>query len=134
MKYWILKTEPETFSWQNLKQKGSTHWDGVRNFQAQNYMKQMKTGDEALIYHSGAERKIVGMAEVSKEFYPDHTDATGKFGMVDVKYRGEIKNTLSLSEIKNITELQNLGLVRQSRLSVIPVNEAEWKVIAKLVL
>lgn len=134
MKYWIMKTEPEAFSWERLRKEKKTHWDGVRNFQAQNYMKQMKVGDIVFIYHSVTEKAIVGIAEVSKEFHPDHTDETGRFGMVDVKYKSEIKRPMTLAEIKAEPKLANLLLIRQSRLSVIPVSIEEWKVISNKVL
>ena len=90
--YWLIKSEPHTWSWEQQKHKKTTHWDGVRNYQASNNMKLMKKGDECFFYHSGEERAIKGIVTVIKEYYPDHTDETGRFGMVDVKYVKDLEN------------------------------------------
>ena len=129
--YWLIKSEPHTWSWDQQKQKKTTHWDGVRNYQASNNMKQMKKGDECFFYHSGEERAIKGIVSVIKEYYPDHTDETGRFGMVDVKYLKDLEN-IYLSQIKSDPFFNNFPLVRQSRLSVMPVALNEWEKLLKL--
>jgi len=129
--YWLIKSEPHTWSWEQQKQKKTTHWDGVRNYQASNNMKLMKKGDECFFYHSGEERAIKGIVTVIKEYYPDHTDETGRFGMVDVKYVKDLEN-IYLSQIKSDPFFNNFPLVRQSRLSVMPVALNEWKKLLKL--
>ena len=129
--YWLIKSEPHTWSWDQQKKKRTTHWDGVRNYQASNNMKLMKKGDECLFYHSGEERAIKGIVTVIKEYYPDHTDETGRFGMVDVKYLKDLEN-IYLSQIKSDPFFNNFPLVRQSRLSVMPVALNEWKKLLKL--
>ena len=129
--YWLIKSEPHTWSWEQQKHKKTTHWDGVRNYQASNNMKLMKKGDECFFYHSGEERAIKGIVTVIKEYYPDHTDETGRFGMVDVKYVKDLEN-IYLSKIKSDPFFNNFPLVRQSRLSVMPVALNEWKKLLKL--
>ena len=132
MQYWLLKSEPGAWSWDDQVKSGTTQWDGVRNYQADNNMKAMKKGDKAFFYHSVKEKQIVGVVEVVKEHYPDPTDKSGRFGMVDVKALHSVKQPVSLAEIKQESALQNLALVRQSRLSVVPVGKDEWKVICKM--
>ena len=129
--YWLIKSEPHTWSWEQQKHKKTTHWDGVRNYQASNNMKLMKKGDESFFYHSGEERAIKGIVTVIKEYYPDHTDETGRFGMVDVKYLKDLEN-IYLSQIKSDPFFNKFPLVRQSRLSVMPVALNEWKKLLKL--
>ena len=129
--YWLIKSEPHTWSWEQQKQKKTTHWDGARNYQASNNMKLMKKGDECFFYHSGEERAIKGIVTVIKEYYPDHTDETGRFGMVDVKYVKDLEN-IYLSQIKSDPFFNNFPLVRQSRLSVMPVALNEWEKLLKL--
>jgi predicted RNA-binding protein with PUA-like domain len=129
--YWLIKSEPHTWSWEQQKHKKTTHWDGVRNYQASNNMKLMKKGDECFFYHSGEERAIKGIVTVIKEYYPDHTDETGRFGMVDVKYVKDLEN-IYLSQIKSDPFFNNFPLVRQSRLSVMPVALNEWEKLLKL--
>jgi predicted RNA-binding protein with PUA-like domain len=131
MQYWLLKTEPYEFSFSMLLQQGKTSWDGVRNYQACNNLKAMQIGDKALIYHSVHERQIVGIAEVIKEHYPDPTDETGRFVMVDIAPVAACKNTLSLAQIKAHPLLQNMAMVRQGRLSVSPVTQEEWDVVGQ---
>ena len=104
-------------------------WDGVRNHQANNNMKLMKEGDRAFFYHSVSEKQIVGVLEVVKEHYPDHTDKTGKFGMVDFKALFPVKNPVSLAQIKAEPRLIELALIRQSRLSVVSVSPTHWKIL-----
>lgn len=109
-----------------------TSWDGVRNHQANNNMKAMKKGDRGFFYHSVNDKEIVGVVEVVKEHYPDHTDASGRFGMVDVKPVKPVKTKVTLAEVKAEPKLHELALVRQSRLSVVPVSAAEWKVLCRM--
>ena len=132
MQYWLLKSEPNTWSWDNQVVDGTSMWDGVRNYQARNNLKKMKKGDLCFFYHSVTERSIVGIVKVVKEYYADPTDETGKFVVVDVKPVKKLKNTVSLDEIKKIKKLQNIALVKQSRLSVMPIKKTEWDIIIKL--
>ena len=132
MNYWLFKSEPGAWSWDDQVKKSVEHWDGVRNYQANNNMKAMKKGDKAFFYHSVNEKEIVGVIEVVKEHYPDHTDASERFGMVDIKALYPVKTRVSLADIKQEPALQNLALVKQSRLSVVPVGKAEWKIICKM--
>jgi predicted RNA-binding protein with PUA-like domain len=127
--YWLFKSEPGAWSWEDQVREGAAEWDGVRNHQANNNMKAMKIGDRGFFYHSVNEKRIVGIVEVVKEHYPDHTDASGRFGMVDVKAVMPVKTPVTLAEIKADPRLQNMALVRQSRLSVTPVAADEWKII-----
>lgn len=132
MNYWLFKSEPGAWSWDDQVKKGVEHWDGVRNYQANNNMKAMKKGDKAFFYHSVNEKEIVGVVEVVKEHYPDHTDASERFGMVDLKALYPVKKRVSLADIKQEPALQDLALVKQSRLSVVPVGKDEWKIICKM--
>ena len=132
MQYWVFKSEPGAWSWDDQIKKGVEHWDGVRNYQANNNMKAMKKGDKAFFYHSVNEKEIVGVVEVVKEHYADHTDASERFGMVDIKALYPVKKRVSLADIKQEPALQNLALVKQSRLSVVPVGKDEWKIICKM--
>lgn len=132
MAYWLLKSEPGEWSWEDQQREGRTHWDGVRNYQAANNMKAMKVGDLAFFYHSVKEKRIVGIVRVVKEYYPDHTDPSGRFGMVDVEAVKPVKRPVTLAEIKAEPRLADLALVRQSRLSVVPVTEEQWKLICEM--
>lgn len=132
MAYWLIKSEPSAWSWDAQVKKGVEHWNGVRNHQANNNMKAMKKGDQAFFYHSVDEKRIVGIVEVVKEHYPDHTDETGKFGMVDVKAVRPLPTPVTLADIKTHKDLQGMALLRQSRLSVSPVTAKEWQTILKL--
>lgn len=132
MAYWLIKTEPSAWSWDDQKSKQVTHWDGVRNYQASNNMKAMRIGDLCFFYHSVSEKRIMGIVQVTKEYYPDHTDPTGRFGMVDVTFLEELPKPVTLEQIKQTPELQNLALIRQSRLSVMPIEETAWKIICTL--
>ena len=127
--YWLMKSEPETWSWDAQVKKGTEPWNGVRNYQAANNMKAMKKGDLAFFYHSGEERQIVGIVEIAKEYYPDPTDETGRFGMVDVRTKKALSGPVTLSTIKSTPALKNMPLIRQSRLSVMPVSAEEWQII-----
>lgn len=132
MQYWLVKSEPSTWSWAQHVEAGVQHWDGVRNYQAANNMKAMKIGDRAFFYHSNEGKEIVGIVEVVKEYYPDHTDETDRFGMVDFKALHPLKIPVTLATIKQTPELQDMALVKQSRLSVSPVRADEWKLICKM--
>jgi predicted RNA-binding protein with PUA-like domain len=132
MAFWLMKSEPGAWSWDDQVSEGSAEWDGVRNYQAANNMKAMKLGDRAFFYHSVNEKRIVGIVEVVKEYYPDPSDASGRFGMVDVKALKPFEKPVTLAQIKAAPRLAGLALVRQSRLSVLPVNDDEWKIICKM--
>jgi predicted RNA-binding protein with PUA-like domain len=132
MKYWLVKSEPGAWSWEDHAKAGTAEWDGVRNHQACGNMKAMKLGDRAFFYHSVKEKQIVGLLEVAKEYYPDPTDKSERFGMVDFKALKSVEKPVTLAEIKATPELQDMSLVRQSRLSVCPVTTKEWRVILKM--
>ena len=132
MAYWLVKSEPGEWSWEDQVRAGRDHWDGVRNYQAANNLKAMKKGDLAFFYHSVKERRIVGIVRVVKEYYPDHTDPSGRFGMVDVEAVKPVKRPVTLAEIKAEPRLADLALVRQSRLSVVPVSDEHWKLICEM--
>ena len=124
--YWLLKSEPETWSWQDQKKSLTTSWDGVRNYQAAHNLKKMRLGDLAFFYHSGKSRHIVGIVRITKPYYPDPTDKTHRFGMVDVMFEKDLKHPISLSAVKKDPALTHLALVKQSRLSVMPIDAASW--------
>ena len=130
--YWLVKSEPYKWSWDDHIKKGVEHWDGVRNYQASNNMKAMKIGDQAFFYHSNEGKEIVGIVEVVKEYYPDHTDEKGRFGMVDFKAIKPVPTPVTLAQIKADPNLQDMALIKQSRLSVSPVTSEEWDYICKL--
>ena len=132
MKYWLLKSEPDAWSWENQVKEGASMWDGVRNYQARNNLKEMKKNDLCFFYHSVTERSIVGIVKVVKEYYPDPTDKTGRFVVVDVKAMKKLKKPVSLDQIKKSSELQDIALVKQSRLSVMPLKKTEWDIIIKM--
>ena len=132
MAYWLMKSEPGTWSWDDQVRDGTAEWDGVRNHQAAANMKAMKIGDQVFFYHSVNEKQVVGIAEVVKEYYPDPTDASGRFGMVDIKAIKPIENPVTLAQIKAEPRLHDLALVRQSRLSVMPIDEDSWNLICRM--
>ena len=132
MKYWLLKSEPDAWSWDNQVKEGTSMWDGVRNYQARNNLKGMKKNDSCFFYHSVTERSIVGIVKVVKEYYPDPTDKTGRFVVVNVKATKKLKNPVSLDQIKENSKLQDIALVKQSRLSVMPLKKTEWDIIIKM--
>ena len=134
MAYWLLKTEPETYSWDHQVKRGAKGepWSGVRNFTARRHMKEMKKGDSAFFYHTGEEKQIVGIVEVIRESYPDPTDADGKFLAVDVKAIEPLPKPVTLSAIKAEARLKDMALVKYSRLSVQPVTAAEWKIVCHM--
>jgi predicted RNA-binding protein with PUA-like domain len=130
--YWLVKSEPGSWSWDDQVRDKRTHWNGVRNHQASNNLKAMKLGDRCFFYHSVDEKRIVGVVEVVKEYYPDPTDETGRFGMVDVAALAPLATPVTLGQIKEDPKLNHLGLVRQSRLSVLPVDADAWARICAL--
>ena len=132
MKYWLLKSEPDAWSWDNQVKEGASMWDGVRNYQARNNLKNMKRNDLCFFYHSVTEKRIVGIVKVVKEHYPDPTDKTERFVVVDVKAIKKLKNPVSLEKIKLNNKLKNIALIKQSRLSVMPIKEVEWNEIIKM--
>jgi predicted RNA-binding protein with PUA-like domain len=132
MQYWLMKSEPSAYSWQQLNKDGKTGWTGVRNFQASANMKKMQKGDRAFFYHSNEGLEIVGIMEIAKEYHPDPTDKTQKFGMVEVKPVAPVPTPVSMKEIKATPALKDMVLVKNSRLSVQPVTAAEWKQVCKM--
>jgi predicted RNA-binding protein with PUA-like domain len=131
MAHWLLKSDPETWSWQDQIKAGKkgTCWDGVRNHSAKLNLMAMKTGERAFFYHSGGERAIVGIVEITKPYYPDPSDKSGKFGMVDVRAVEPLKRPVTLEAIKADPRLAKMDLVTNSRLSVQKVGEEEWAII-----
>jgi len=134
MAHWLFKSEPEAWSWDQQKAKGAKGepWSGVRNHQAKLNLMKMKKGERGFFYHSGAERRIVGIVEVIGEYRPDPTDETAKFGLVDVKAVADLPRPVTLAEAKADPKLARMTLVTFSRLSVQPVTDAEWTHILKL--
>lgn len=132
MAYWLVKSEPEAWSWEQQVEAGTSQWDGVRNAQASNNLKAMQVGDRAFFYHSGDERRIVGVVEVVRPYYPDAGDPSGRFGMVDVRTVSALPAPVSLAAIKGDPRLQHLALVRQSRLSVVPIDPPSWTLLTSM--
>ena len=132
MKYWLIKSEPGSWSWDDQFRVGVEPWDGVRNYQATNNMKAMEIGDRAFFYHSVKEKSIVGIVEVTSDYYPDHTDTKGRFGMVDFKALKPVPNPVLLADIKADERFSELALMKQSRLSVVPIDAKSWKIICKM--
>ncbi len=132
MKYWLLKSEPDAWSWDDQVKEGASMWDGVRNYQARNNLKNMTKNDLCFFYHSVTEKSVVGIVKVVKEYYPDPTDRTERFVVVDVKAIKKLEKPVPLEKIKLNNKLKNIALVKQSRLSVMPIKEAEWNEIIKM--
>jgi predicted RNA-binding protein with PUA-like domain len=134
MAYWLFKSEPGTWSWDQQMKKGTKGepWNGVRNYQANNNMKEMKKGDRGFFYHSGAERALVGVVEVIGEHRPDPTDESGRFGLVDIKAVEPLKKPITLAEVKAEPKLAEMVLVKNSRLSVQPVRGEEWRILCRM--
>lgn len=130
--HWLVKQEPEDYSWDDLVRDGSTQWSGVRNFQARNNLRQMKVGDAVFFYHSGKEKCVVGIASVSKAAYPDPTAKEDGWIAVDIEPLKKLSNPVSLADIKANAKLSDLLLVRQSRLSVMPIGESEFEEILQM--
>jgi predicted RNA-binding protein with PUA-like domain len=132
MAYWLIKSEPFKYSWEQFEKDGSTFWDGVRNYAARNNLRAMKKGDQALWYHSNEGLEIVGIAKVIKEAYPDPTIDGDLWSAVDFAPHKKLKKPVSLAQVKADPRLEQMALVRLGRLSVQPVTDAEWKVIMEL--
>ena len=132
MKYWLIKSEPFKYSWDQFEKDQSTFWDGVRNYQARNNLRQMSLGDLCLFYHSNEGKEVVGVAEVIKEWYQDPTTDNTNWSVVDVKPSIKLKRSISLAEIKADPELTDLGMLKQPRLSVVSITEAHFNHIIKL--
>jgi predicted RNA-binding protein with PUA-like domain len=130
--YWLMKSEPEEWSWADQVKAGKASWEGVRNYQAANNMKAMNVGDLAFFYHTGNERQIVGVVEIVKPYHPDPSDKTGRFGMVDVKARMPVKKPVTLAAIKSEPKFAGLALLKQSRLSVMPIDPKSWALLCRM--
>ncbi len=132
MNFWLVKQEPTKYSWDEFVHDKETYWDGVRNYQARNNLKAMKKGDFAFFYHSVSDKKIMGIAKIVKEFYQDPTTPDERWVVVDLKPVKPLKNQVSLEQIKSEKSLQDIALVKQSRLSVLPLTQKEFKTILKM--
>jgi len=134
MAYWLLKSEPSSWSWDEQVKAGAkgTFWSGVRNHTAKGHLKAMKRGDRGFFYHSGDDKAVVGIVEVIKDYYPDHTDETGKFGMVDVKAVEALPKPVTLAAVKAEPKLKDMALIKFSRLSVQPVTDEEWRIVRRM--
>ena len=132
--YWLMKSEPNVWSIDQQKKAGSkgAPWDGVRNYQAAKNLKNMRVGDLCFFYHSNIGKEIVGIVEVIKEAFPDVTDKKNKFVAVQVKFKKKLEKSVSLEEIKNNNDLSHLSLIKQSRLSVMPIDSKSWKILNKM--
>ncbi len=132
MKFWLVKQEPSQYSWDRLVDDRETYWDGVRNYQARNNLKLMRKGDLALFYHSVIGKEVKGIAKVSREFYPDPTTEDERWVVVDIKPVKPLKMPVSLQDIKQNPQLKNMALIKQSRLSVMPLTKKEFKMILNM--
>ena len=132
MNYWLIKSEPSTWSWEDQIKEKTTMWDGVRNYQARNNLIAMKKNDHCFFYHSVKEKKILGIVRVIKEHYLDPTDKTNRFVAVDVKFFLSFKKAITLEEIKKKKKLSHIALLKQSRLSVMPIDPISWKIIKNM--
>lgn len=132
MAYWLVKSEPDAYSWQQMQQDEKADWSGVRNHQAANNMRAMKLGDQCFFYHSNEGKEIVGTVAVSQLYHPDPSDETGKFGMVEMTAGKPLPKAVTLASIKADPKLKNMVLVKNSRLSVQPVTDIEWKIVCTL--
>lgn len=130
--YWLVKTEPQTYSWERFVELGKDHWDGVRNYQARNNLRNMLKGDQVLFYHSGNERAIVGIAEVVEEAYPDPTANDPQWVVVDLTPVRALKNPVTLKQVKEEDSLKGIALVRHTRLSVMPLDKSEFDKIVDM--
>ena len=132
MQYWLVKQEPEDYSWSDLEKDGRTAWTGVRNFQARNNLRKMKKGDLVLFYHSVTDKQVVGVAKVDKEAYPDPTAKEGDWSVVDLVPNKALSQPVALDTIKSDSQLADIPLIRQSRLSVMPLSATDFRHILKL--
>ncbi len=131
MNYWLVKTEPEEYSFDDLLKDEKAIWDGIRNYQARNNLKRMKKGDEVLVYHTGESKEIVGIAKVSREHYSDPSDKTGIWGVVELVPIKKLRKPFTLEQIKRESILANMPLLKQSRLSVMPISQKEFDFVLK---
>ncbi|MBT3475442.1 EVE domain-containing protein [bacterium] len=131
MRYWLVKSEPYKYSWNDMIKDNTTYWDGVRNYQARNNMKAMKKGDLVFFYHSNVGKEIVGITTVTKEFYQDPTTKDEKWVVVDLKFKKSLKRSITLGEIKSDKELKDMSLVKQSRLSVMEIKKSHFDIIIR---
>lgn len=134
MAYWLMKSEPSVWSWEQQVAAGAkgTHWNGVRNHLAKKHLMSMRLGEQAFFYHSNEGKEIVGVVEVIKLFYPDPSDESGRFGMVDVRALKPLKKPVTLAQVKATPDLANMSLVTSMRLSVQPVTDDEWRIVCKM--
>jgi predicted RNA-binding protein with PUA-like domain len=134
MAYWLFKSEPGAWSWENQKARSAAgqEWDGVRNYQARNFMREMKKGDKGFFYHSVDEKRVVGIVEVIAEAHPDSTDTTGKWECVDIRAIADLPEPVSLDDIKADERLADMVLVKNSRLSVQPVTAKQWQIVCRM--
>src|SRR6476620_1805673 len=132
MNYWLVKSEPETYGWADLVKDGKTTWDGVRNYAARNFLSEMKRGDQVLFYHSVSEKAVVGLSKVEKEAFPDPTADDPRWLSVELVPERDFKDKVTLNQIKADPRLQEVALIRQSRLSVMPLKPEEYDVIVGL--
>tara|TARA_Y100001934_G_scaffold46950_1_gene56778 strand:- start:1122 stop:1544 length:423 start_codon:yes stop_codon:yes gene_type:complete len=130
--YWLVKQEPEAYSWDDFVKEGETYWDGVRNYQARNNLRAMKKGDMVFFYHSVSGKEVVGVARVTKDHYPDPTAKEGDWSVVDLAPAKQMKKAVTLAQIKDQKSLENIALIKQSRLSVMPITESEFRCILNL--
>lgn len=133
-KHWLIKSEPSVWSWDDQVKAGAkgTHWNGVRNHLAKQHLMQMKKGDLAFFYHSNEGKEIVGIVEIIREHYPDPSDETGRFVMVDVKAKRPLEKPVTLAQVKAEKTLANMALIKSARLSVQPVTKTEWEKICQM--
>ncbi|MGQ4273612.1 EVE domain-containing protein [Terrihabitans sp. B22-R8] len=134
MRYWLFKSEPDVFSFEDLKAKGAAgqEWDGVRNYLARNHMRSMEIGDRGFFYHSNATKDVVGIVEVCAKAHPDSTDMTGTWECVDIRALTEVPKPVTLAVVKATPELSKMSLVTSMRLSVQPVTEEEWRIVCDM--
>lgn len=132
MRYWLVKTDPEAYSWEQFLKDKKTVWDGVRNFQARNNLKEMKKGDKALFYNSGQDREVKGIVTVTKEYFPDPTAGDDRWVAVELKVEKSLKKNVNLDDIKQDKQLAGIALLKQSRLSVLPLEESEFMRIIEM--
>ena len=132
MNYWLVKSEPDAYSWQQFVKDGKAVWDGVRNYQARNNLKAMKIGDKVLFYHSVSEKKVIGVAVVTREYFPDPTTDDDRWVVVELKPEKELNEPVSLEQVKNKKKLSEIALVKQARLSVMPLKKPEFDLILKM--
>lgn len=132
MHYWLVKSDPGEYSFADLERDGTTAWTGIRNYQARNYLRQMQKGDRVVVYHSGTDRAVVGVASVAREAYPDPTADTGDWECVDLAFEHWLRRPVSLEQIKATPALRTMQLLKQSRLSVMPLSAEEYRMLRAL--